>query len=90
MCLISCWTCGLRRAYGCSLFALCGRQEINRFTLFVHSTVETFLGAFDLDLWLIRSPAAANWAFVFAKDFFKQRQKPDRPAVDQRMVDKYA
>ena len=41
-------------------------------------------------VWLNRSPAAANWVLVFAKDYFKQLQKSDRPAVDQRMADKYA
>ena len=38
--------------------------------------------AFDLDIGFVHAPTPANRAFMFAKDFFKQGKKPDRPAID--------
>src|SRR5665647_3642834 len=56
----------------------------------VYRAVEIRPDAFDLDVGLIHAPAPSRWALVFAKDLFKQWQKPDRPAVDRRMVDEHA
>src|SRR5665647_1183673 len=56
----------------------------------VYRAVEILPDAFDQDAGLIHAPAPSRWALVFAKDLFKQWQKPDRPAVDRRMVDEHA
>lgn len=61
----------VEEAHGCGLVALGRQQEIDRFALFVHDTVEIFSGAFEHDVGLVHSPAAAHWALGFAKDFFK-------------------
>ena len=66
----------------CSLVALGRQQEVDRPAFLVHSTVEIFPDAFDLDVSFVHAPAAANLALVLAEHFLKQWQKPDRPAVD--------
>lgn len=52
---------------------------------FVHvGEVKLFSKALDLNTGVVHAPATAYRAFMFAKDFRKQGQKPDRPAVDRR------
>src|SRR5450830_442924 len=80
----------VKEAHGRCLVALGRQQEVDRFSLFVHGAVEILPDAFDQDAGLIHAPAPSRWALVFAKDLFKQWQKPDRPAVDRRMVDEHA
>ena len=72
----------VKEAQGCGLVALGGQQEVNRFALLVYRAVEILPIAFDLDIGLVHAPAAAHRSVVLMKYFFKQGQKPDRPAVD--------
>jgi hypothetical protein len=55
----------------------------------VHGVVEIFPDTTDLDLSFVHAPAAARWAFMFVKDFFKQSKNLDRPPVQEEMCDHY-
>ncbi|WP_297723226.1 hypothetical protein, partial [Limnohabitans sp. Rim8] len=54
------------------------------------TALETLPVAFDLDVRYIHAPDDAHRAFMLAKDFLQQEQKPDRPALDRGMVDQHA
>ena len=79
----------IKKAQGCGFVALGRQQEVERFAFLVYRTVEVSPGTFELDVSLVHAPAAAHRAFVLAEHFSKQGQKPDRPAVDPRVVDKH-
>ena len=72
----------VKEAHGCSLVAPGRQQEVDRLAFLVYFAVEIFPDAFDLDIGFVHAPTPAHRAFMFAKDFFKQGKKPDRPAID--------
>ena len=72
----------VKEAQGCGLVAFGGQQEVNRFALLVYRAVEILPVAFDFDIGFVHAPAATHRMLVLAEHFFKQGQKPDRPAVD--------
>src|SRR5665647_1667618 len=80
----------VKEAHGCGLVALSSQQEVGCLALLVYRAVKILPDAFDLDVGFVHSPTDTNRPLVFTKDFFKGGQKPDRPAVDRRMVDKHA
>ena len=77
-----------RRAAALSRLAV--RRKSTRLAFLVYSTTKVFPDPFDLEVCFVHSPTDTNWPLVFTKDFFKGGQKPDRPAVDRRMVDEHA
>ena len=68
----------VKKAHGLCLVALGGQKKVDR------------PDPFDLYVCFVHSPTDTDWPLVFTKDFFKGGQKPDRSAVDRRVVDKHA
>ena len=71
-----------KKAQGCSLARPGSQQKINCLALLVHRAAKVFPGTLDLEISLVRAPVATHRVLVFAEHFFKQGQKPDRPAID--------
>jgi hypothetical protein len=69
---------------------LCRQQEVDGLAMLVDGAVEVFPDALDLYVRLIHAPVAADRALVFSGHLLDQRQKPNRPPVDRRMVDRNA
>lgn len=80
----------VKEAHGSGLVALGGQLKVDRLAFLVYKAAGILPDAFDLAVYLVHSPVPANRAFVLARHLFKQRQKPDHPAVDRKMVNKYA
>ncbi len=80
----------LEKAPGSGLVAFDCQQVIDRVAVLVHRTVQIFPDAFDLDVGFVHAPASTNRALVFAEHLFQQRQKPDCPSADRRMVHRHA
>ena len=68
----------VKKAHGFCLVALGGQKKVDR------------PDTFDLYVCFVHSPTDTDWPLVFTKDFFKGGRKPDRSAVDRRVVDKHA
>ena len=80
----------VKKALSRCLVALGGKKKVERFAFLGYSAIKVSPDSFDLDVCFVHSPTDTNWPLVFTKDFFKDGQKPDRPAVDRRMVDEHA
>src|SRR5450830_714809 len=78
----------VEEAHGRCLVTLGAQQEIDGLSFFVDGAIEVFPLPVDLDLGLIHPPAATDRALILSKCVSDQRQKPDGPAVNRRMVDK--
>ena len=74
----------------CGLFTSGRQKEVDCLSRPVHGALEVFPGAFDLYVRFIHAPIPIHRMLVFAEYFIKQRQKPDCPAIDQRVVDIHA
>ena len=66
---------------GFYLVSLGHQQKVDRLALLVHSLVELFPNAVDLDISFVHAPTGTHGALALVKDFFKQGKKPDFPAV---------
>jgi hypothetical protein len=73
---------------GC--ITLGSQQEVDRLALLVDRSIQILPGAVAPDVCLIHPPTGTDGVLVLSKGFFQQWQKPDRPAIDRRMVDQHA
>jgi len=70
------------------LLVLLGRlQEVDGLTRLVDCTIKVLPNTVDQNGRRIDAPTRPHEALVFLQRHFQQRPKPNRPAVDQRMID---
>lgn len=58
-------------------------QKVHGLALLVDGAVEVFPDTLDLDIRLVHTPAAADWALVLASHFLDKRQEADSPPIDR-------